>query len=210
MSNDTANRTGRTNGASPMGSTVAIVITVVAVILGIFILRKVNDEGGSTSANTNTTNAAVTTLDPTATTEPPVIENTTTTIGLIVEGTQLQVANASNQDGVAGQMSAVLATKGFTMAEAVSASEKLEFSKVLYNASDPAAKAVAESLAAFFGGIEVAAQGLPVPVASGNWAEGSGVVLMLGNDFAGKTLDQIAGIPTTGTTAPAVTTTTTV
>lgn len=209
MSNDTANRTGRTNGASPMGSTVAIVITVVAVVLGFFILQKVNDDGGTTSANTNSTDAAVTTLDPTATTAAPII-NTTTTVGLIVEGTQLQVANASNQDGVAGQMTAVLATKGFTMAEAVSASEKLEFSKVLYNASDPAAKAVAESLAAFFGGIEVAAQGLPVPVASGNWAEGSGVVLMLGNDFAGKTLDQIAGIPTTGTTAPAVTTTTTV
>ena len=208
MSNDTASRTGRTNGASPMGSTVAIVITVVAVVIGIFILRKVNDDGGTSSSNTNTTSAAVTTADPTATTAAPIV--TSTTVGLIVEGTQLQVANASNQDGVAGQMTAVLATKGFTMAEAVSASEKLEFSKVLYNASDPAAQAMAESLAAFFGGIDVAAQGLPVPVASGNWAEGSGVVLMLGNDFAGKTLDQIAGIPTTGTTAPAVTTTTTV
>ena len=138
MSNDTANRTGRTNGASPMGSTVAIVITVVAVVLGIFILRKVNDTGGTTSSNTNTTAAAVvTTVDPTATTAAPVIVPTTS-VGLIVEGTQLQVANASNQDGVAGQMSTVLATKGFTMAEPVSASEKLEFSKVVYNPSDPA------------------------------------------------------------------------
>jgi len=206
MSNDTANRTGRTNGASPMGSTVAIAITAIALVLGIFILRKVNDGGGASSSNTITTNSVGTTVDPTATTAAPIV--TPTTVGLIVEGTQLQVANASNQDGVAGQMSAVLATKGFTMAEAVSASEKLEFSKVLYNASDPAAKAMAESLAAFFGGIEVTAQGLPVPVASGNWAEGSNVVLMVGNDFAGKTLDQIAGIPTTGTTAPAVTATT--
>ena len=209
MSNDTANRTGRTNGASPMGSTVAIVITVVAVVLGIFILRKVNDDGGNTTANTNTTNAAVTTVDPTATTDAPVISVTTTTLALVVEGTQLQVANASNQNKVAGQMTAVLATKGFTMAEAVSASEKLEVSKVLYDASNPAAQAMAESLGAFFGGIEVKAQGVPVPVESGNWAAGSSVVLMLGNDFAGKTLDQIAGIPTTGTTAPAVTTTTT-
>ena len=206
MSNDTANRTGRTNGASPMGSTVAIAITVVALVLGFFILRKVNDGGGTSSTNTssNNTNSVATTLDPTATTLPPII--TTTTLGLIVEGTQLQVANASNQDRVAGQMSAALATKGFTMAEAVSASEKLEFSKVLYNDTDPAAKAIAESLAAFFGGIEVMAQGLPVPVASGNWAAGSNVVLMLGNDFAGKTLDQIAGIPTTGTTTPPTTT----
>ncbi|MDP2293535.1 MAG: LytR C-terminal domain-containing protein [Actinomycetota bacterium] len=205
MSNDNQGRTARTTSGAPMGSTVAIVVTAIALILGFLILRKVNDSSTSPPDKTTATTTQ-TTVDPTATTEPPAIV-TTTTLALIVSGTQLQVANASNQDGVAKQMSTVLATKGFTMAEPVSATvtPKLEVSEVLYNASDTAAKPMADSLAAYLG-IESKAQGLPVPVQSGAWAEGSGVILMLGNDFAGKTLDEILGVPTTGTTTPPTTT----
>ena len=48
MSNDSAGRTTRsTSGGAPMGSTVAIVVTALAVILGFLILRKVNDHGDS-------------------------------------------------------------------------------------------------------------------------------------------------------------------
>jgi LytR cell envelope-related transcriptional attenuator len=119
----------------------------------------------------------------------------------------VQVANASSVDGAAGRMSTALGGKGFEMAEAVSATEKLEVSKVIYNADDPAALPVATSLAEVMGGIAVEAAGLPIPVPSGNWAEGSGVVLMLGNDSASKTLAQISGVPTTGTTIPPTTTT---
>ena len=86
------------------------------------------------------------------------------------------------------------------MAEPVNASEKLDISKVLYNADDPNAKAVADSLATVLGGIVSVAQGIPVPVASGNWGADSGVVLMLGNDYAGKTLAEIAGAAPTGVT----------
>ena len=39
-----------------------------------------------------------------------------------------------------------------------------------------------------------------MPVASGNWGADSGVVLMLGNDYAGKTLAEIAGAAPTGVT----------
>ena len=38
MSNENAGRTGRTNGAAPMGSTVAIAVTLVALVLGFLIL----------------------------------------------------------------------------------------------------------------------------------------------------------------------------
>ena len=83
----------------------------------------------------------------------------------------------------------------------------LPVTKVLYNPDDPAALPVATSLAALFGNIEVAAAPTPVPVANGNFAEGSGVVLMLGNDNAGKTLAEIGGAPVTGVTTATTTTT---
>ena len=200
MSNENAGRPGRTNGAAPMGSTVAIGVTLFALVLGFLILRKVNDNSDSSTVKPeSSTTAAPTTLDPGATVAPTEAP-TTSAPPLVTTGTKVQVANASSVDGAAGRMSTALGGKGFDMAEAVSASEKLEVSKVLYNADDPAALAVANTLAGLFGGIEVAAQGVPVPVASGNWAEGSGVVLMLGNDSASKTLSEISGVPTTGTT----------
>jgi LytR cell envelope-related transcriptional attenuator len=207
MSNENPGRTGRTNGSAPMGSTVAIVVTLVAVVLGFLILRKVNDNGDSSTVKPeSSTTAAPTTLDPNATVAPTVPPETTTP-PLVTTGTKVQVANASSVNGAAGTMSTALGGKGFDMAEPANASEKLEVSKVLYNADDPAALAVATSLAVVMGNIEVVAQGVPVPVATGNWAEGSGVVLMLGNDSANKTLAEIGGEPVTGVTV-AVTTTT--
>ncbi len=206
MSNDNAKRSTRTNGAAPMGSTVAIVVTAIAVILAFLILRKVNDDtsDASTSKPDATSAQSTTTLDGAVVAQPTIPP--TTELVLVTIGTKVQVANASTQNGVAKQMSDVLGTKGFLMADAVSASVKLPVSKVLYNADDPAAKPVADSLAALFGGIVVEAQGVPVPAGEGAWAEGSGVILLLGDDFAGKTLAQISGVPTTGTTTPPTTT----
>jgi len=204
MSNDNASRPGRTNGAAPMGSTVAIVVTAVALILGFLILRKVNDGDTAVSKPGDTSAAVTSTVAGAGTTQPVIV--TTSTAPLVTTGTKVQVANASTQNKVAAQMSDVLATKGFLMAEAVSATVKLSVSKVFYNADDPAAKPVAESLATLFGGIVVEPSGLPVPAGEGKWAEGSGVILMLGDDFAGKTLAQIGGQPATGTTTPPTTT----
>ena len=208
MSNDNPGRSPRTtNGSAPMGSAVAVAVTLIAVVLGFVILKKVNDNGDTKTVTPATNSSAPTNpviTDPPIT-DPPIV--TSTTVALVVIGTNLQVANSSNQDGVAKQMSAALGGKGFTMAEPTSGTEKLEKSKVLYNADDPNALAVAESLGAYFR-IEVVAAGTPLPTKTGAWAEGSGVLFLLGNDFAGKTLDQIAGIPTTGvTTAPTTPTT---
>jgi hypothetical protein len=206
MSNENAGRTGRTNGSAPMGSTVAIVVTLVALVLGLLILRKVNDGGDSATVKPSETTAAPgTTVDP-AVTLPLVTEAPVTTVVAVITGTKVQVANAASINGAAASMSTALGGKGFEMAEPVSASEKREVSQVLYNADDLAALPVATSLAALLGNIEVVAQGSPVPVATGNWAEGSGVVLMLGNDYAGKTLAQISGAPVTGVTVAPTTT----
>jgi len=182
-----------------MGSMVAIVVTVIAVALGLLVLNRVNDGSETTGTKTNdTTTSTTTAVDPgsteatTATTQPP---------ALVTAGTKVQVANASHQSKVAAAMSALLATKGFTMADPVTASQKQEKTSVLYNKDDANAKLVADSLATLYPGSTVVAQGLPVPVESGAWAEGSAVVVMLGDDYAGKTLDQIAGKPPTGVTA---------
>jgi hypothetical protein len=189
-----------------MGSTVAIIVTGIALLLGFLILRKVNDDDGGgasvkPSNSTETTLPTETSLDPTATTLPLVTE-APTTLAPITTGTKVQVANASTVDGAAGKMTTALTTKGFEMAEAVSASEKVDNSKVLFSADVPGAEAVAKTLGAMLGNIEVAAQGIPTPTATGTWAEGSGVILMLGNDYAGKTLAEISGQPATGVTVP--------
>lgn len=211
MSNDNAGHRGRTNGSAPMGSTVAIIVTAIALVLGFLILRKVNDSSSSSTGTVKPNDSAIvaTTLDPTVTaaalvTTPP------TTPPLVTTGTKVQVANASTANGAAGAMTTAIGGKGFETAEPANASEKYEKTKILYNADDTNALPVATSLATLFPGAEVAAQGLPLPTATGAWAEGSAVLLMLGNDFASKTLDEIAGKPTTGTTlAPVGVTTTT-
>lgn len=201
MSNDNAGRTGRTNGSAPMGSTVAIVVTGIALVLGFLILRKVNDNdsgGGSKTEQTPGTTTA-TTIDPNATVAPTVPPETTAP-ALVTTGTKVQVANASTANGAAGAMTTAVEAKGFEMAEAVTGSEKVDKTKVLYNADDPNALAVATSLGTLFPGAEVVASGLPIPTATGAWAEGSGVLLVLGNDYATKTLAEIAGEPATGVT----------
>ncbi|MEY4176231.1 MAG: hypothetical protein RI900_3396, partial [Actinomycetota bacterium] len=184
---------------APVGSTVAIVVTAVAVVLGFLILRKVNDGGdsstASTVADTSTTVAGI----PTS-----VLVTTTTVPQLQTQGTKVQVANASNASGVAKQMSTALSGKGFDMAAATNSTvnPKLEISKVIYDPADPNAVAVANSVAKVMGGLSVEpAAGAP-PVDSGAFAEGSGVIVLLGNDLAGKTLPEINGVVATGTTAP--------
>lgn len=208
MSNDNAGRTGRTNGSAPMGTTVAIVVTAIALVLGFLILRKVNDNDGSSGTlkpNETSGVTTATTIDPGATTAPTLPPETTLP-ALVTTGTKVQVANASTANGAAGAMSTAIQVKGFEVAEPVNGSEKVDKTKVLYNADDTNALAVATSLATLFPGAEVVAQGLPLPTATGAWAEGSGVLLLLGNDYASKTLAEIAGQPTTGTTVPPSTT----
>ena len=206
MSNDNAGRSPRTSGGTgPMGSTVAIVVTAIALVLGFLILRNINDDddsGGGGDGGDQTEQTTTTLSGDTTTTLTPA---TTTTTPLVTEGTKVQVANASTQNGVAGQMTTALEAEGFEMTDATDATVKLEDSKVLYNADDPNGLAVAQSVAQVLGDIPVEPSGLPVPSGDGNWAEGSGVIVMLADDIAGKTIDEIQGQTVTGTTGPPTT-----
>lgn len=158
----------------------------------------------SSPADSTTTTVCVPTSDTptTSTGETTNVGDSTTTTSIVISdltGTKVQVANCSVQNGVAGMMSQVLIDAGFTTADPVNGTcdPKLEISYVIYDGTVPGAQAVAGTLARMLGGITVEAGVLPIKTESGTWADGSGVVLLLGNDLAGKTLDQITNPTTT-------------
>ena len=182
-------------GGSPVGSTLSIVLAVVAVVAGFLILRNITDDNdGASSAIGDPTDVAddatTTTVDPALTTTSAA--PTTTVPQLVTEGATVVVANASGVPGSAGRMSTALGGVGYTMAEATNATTQLEVSIVYYDPAVAAAQAVAESVARSMGGLEVAPVPTPVPI-EGGALNGSGVVVMLGTAQADKTLEVLAG-----------------
>ena len=212
MSNDNAARGARaTSSNGPMGSAVALVITAIALVLGFLILRKMNDESSSSGGNGGGTEQTTTTaLDPSATTSSVVV-TTTTEPPLVTTGTKVQVANCSTVDGAAGKLTTALSGTGFITAEAANCSPtqaKLSATEIVYDPAVPAAQAVAESLGRLLGGVVPTAKANPVPNEAGVYPEGTGVLVLVGSDIAGKTLDEIAGKPTTGVTVAPTSSTT--
>ncbi len=214
MSNEHSSRrpVGKSSGGAPMGSTISIVVAVVAVIMGFLILKNITSDSSGKSAGTpsETTNP-INVVDPNATTIP--LETTTTAPAMVYTGATVIVANASGIQGTAGQFSKALGQVGFTMAtptNAAGAEAKLATSKVYFL---PGGELVAASVAKSMGGVTFSA--LPTPVPVKGEAAGIGeatVVVMLGSDLAGKALPALAGDPVS-TTVPPVTglgTTTTV
>ncbi len=168
------------------------------------------------AVNSTTTTICETTSVP-ASADVPVTtsfgDSTTTTSIVVgdVTATKVQVANCSAQNGVARMMSSVLADVGFVLADPVNGTcdPKIGVSYVIYDETVPGARNVAEALALVLGGLQAEPGILPLRVESAAWADGSGVVLYLGNDLAGKTLSQIQGVPASETSRESQTTTTT-
>jgi len=174
-----------------MGSTVSIVLAVVAVVVGFLILNNITDDGPSASGGVETPIGS--TPENTATGNS-VLDNTTTsttTPALVTAGATVVVANASGVKGSAAGMTTELATLGFVMAEATNSTQTgLVASIVQYDASNAAALAVAESVARSMGGVVVEVVPTPPPV-EGSSLNGAGVVVLLGTDQAGKTIAQM-------------------
>ena len=188
MSNDLGGRRPRpaanTVSSPPMGSGVAILVTAVALILGFLILHKVNDDGSAGSLTpAGDGGGSQTTESTTAGTGS--LSTTTTTITGDFTSTKVQVANCSIQNGVARMMTTALSDAGFTTVDAPNGTcdPKLTTSYVIYNSGTPGAQQVAETVARVLGGLASEAAPLPIKVESGAWAEGSGVVLLLGNEM---------------------------
>jgi hypothetical protein len=187
MSNDSMGRNRSSGGGAPMGSTVAIVVTAVAVILGFLILRKVNDkqDTGGVSGATQPATTPLPTIDTTPTSPP-----TSVAPAVDKKATKVQVANASKISGVAKQLTTALKTAGFDVSTATNASVTTPAgsTKVIYDQADPNALGVATLVAAALGGVPVEVSPNPPPVKDGSFAAGSKVIVLLGTDLAGKPL----------------------
>lgn len=210
-------RTARVgDGRSPVSGALAIVLAVVAVVAGFLILRSISDggeqaldfDGGASApqsgdqasvdgdATDSTTDETIATL-PTTTTLPP----------LVVEGASVIVANANGVGGSASAMSRALETgPGFTMVDPVNSSVTIgdiEASVIYYDPTVPAAESVAGSLSTVLGGVATISPMPETPPTRDGTLNGAQVLLMLGNDKAGKTLAELA--PDVGASPVAVT-----
>ncbi len=181
--------------------------TTVAVLLGVssmaFAALIVGCTFGPDSATTTTTTSSTTTT--TTTTIPPTTTSTstttttttstttipptttTTTLPLITEGAVVIVANASNVNGAAQQLSQELGARGFHMGDPTNAAgveERLDVSKVYFM---PAGADVAASIGRAMGDVAVTRMPVPVSITGGPAALGEAtVVVMLGTDLASK------------------------
>ncbi|NND75076.1 MAG: LytR C-terminal domain-containing protein [Ilumatobacter sp.] len=196
-------------GGSPVGSTLSIVLALVAVVAGFLILRDLTSEdstagGAPTGQNLPDEQNTTTTFDAALpTTIPP---TTTTTIVLVTEGATVVVANGNTIGGSAGRMSETLGDAGFQMGSPTNAASTVDDSVVYYDPTNTAAKAVADSVAFVLGGVAVEAVTTPAPTENGSLGD-AGVLVVLGNNQADKSLEQLAAegglsTPPTGTSPP--------
>jgi hypothetical protein len=186
-----------------MGSTVSIVIAVVAVVVGFLVLKNINDSdsGTASGADPDITVPTGGSGDPAdSSTSSSVDAGPTTTAGLNTDpAQQVIVANASGLGGAAGRYTTALAGVGFTTGTPTDATSQVDVSVVYYL---PGGEAVAASVATAMGAPDsgVSAQPMPavVPITGAVMPAGATVLVMLGTDRADKALPIAAG--TTATT----------
>jgi LytR cell envelope-related transcriptional attenuator len=169
--------TGPSRGSSPVRG---VVLVAVAVVLGFFLLRAIDDTGGG--ADVGDDDAATDTSAsggdagtdgggaPTETTAPPA----RTPDQVIV-----LVANASGVSGAAAEQTAALQAGGYQVAEPTNAPANVEATQVLPTAGFEAEAAV---LAASIGAPEGAVQPMPDPPPLD--LAGANILVMLGPDLA--------------------------
>jgi len=208
MSNDQPSRRtlpGKSGGGAPMGSTVSIVIAVIAVVVGFLVLRNINDsDAGSTGNETDQTLPTTPTggtddivVDPSST----VADSTATTAAPVFDAAQqVVVANAAGIGGAAGNYTKALQTAGWTMGTPADATAVVDVSVVYYLAGGEAvAASVAAAMSDATSTIAATAMPTPAPIQGGLMPAGATVLVLLGKDRAGKALPANAGT-TTNTT----------
>ena len=210
MSNEQPSRPPRRSGsgASPMGSTLAIVIAIAAVVVGFLILKNIRSDDDDAAATTTTPTSS--TLDPlTSPTVPLATEPQVTVFTPTTTGATVLVANSSHQNGVAKTLSTALQGNQFTMGEPTNGATKEAVTRIQYVDGDVAAEAVARSVAALMGVATVEIMPTPVSLQDPTLLGAATVLVLLGDDKAGKTLAQMTAPADTSTTVAAETGTTT-
>lgn len=187
-------------GGSPVGSTLSIVLAVVAVVVGFLILRDLTSEDSSSAGGSDDPVSSdvgpTTTFDSGVTTTLEI--TTTTTVALVTEGATVVVANGNTIGGSAGRMSETLGAVGYNMGTPVDAKTNVEQSVVYYDPTNTAAQSVAESVARSLGGVTVEPVPTPAPTSNGS-LDGAGVLVVLGSAQADKTLETLAAASATAT-----------
>ena len=141
----------------------------------------------TTSTTTTTIPPTTTTSSTTTTSTTTIPPTTTTTLPLITEGAVIIVANASNVNGAANQLTKELTARGFHLGDPTNGAgieERLDVSKVYFL---PAGADVAASVGRVMGDIAVTPMPVPVWITGGPAKLGDAtVVVMLGKDLASK------------------------
>ncbi|NKB42405.1 MAG: hypothetical protein GKR86_15470 [Ilumatobacter sp.] len=101
------------------------------------------------------------------------------------------VANGNADNGSAGRMTDALRLAGFSTGEAVNSQDKVADSIVYYSDAN-GSQDVAVKVAVALGGVDVESLPDPAPTDSGS-LDGGGVLLLLGQNQADKTLEELNG-----------------
>lgn len=191
------------DGGAPVSGAVAIVLALVAVVAGFLILNSISNGGddaldfppGTASGSADgDADPTATTVDPSQTTVGT-LAPTDTTPTIVVDGASVLIANANTVGGSAGSMKRALETgPGFTVVDAVNSSAAvgdINDSVIYFNAQNPQAEAVAQSLSVVLGGVSSVAPLTGTPPTADGDMKGADVLLMLADDKAGKTLAEL-------------------
>lgn len=175
---------------------------------GAMVLAACGGDGDGDSTTTTTTSSSVpqTPIEPTAA-EPTAVEPTAVeptadpeTSTPVRDGATVVVANASRINGSAGRMTERLAAVGYTMGTATNTTAgQIDTTVVYYDPANASAQAVAETLRTDLGGDPVTVEAIPVPPPIEGAMGDATVLVMMGNDTADKTLDELQGIVTEST-----------
>jgi hypothetical protein len=185
------------DSGSPVGSTLSIILAVVAVVAGFLILRAITDDDSSADGEEISggggTEVTAPTIPEGQITVAPTTAAPTAPAGPVYTGATIAVANASGVGGSAGAMGTALTTEGYQGVQEPgnATGGNLDTSIVYYVVGDAAAQAVAQSIANDLGGVQIAEMPTPRP-AEGGSVETVTVLLMLGTDAAGRTLADLS------------------
>jgi hypothetical protein len=189
------------DGGAPVSGAVAIVLALVAVVAGFLILNSISDGGeaaldfpGDDASGASSGNDGDEAVDPSQTTVPGSTTTTTTEPQNVTQGPDVLVANLNDVGGSAGQMKRALEQAGFTLVAAVDGSAALgdlHQTLIYYVDTTPDASLVADSLGEVLGGVASIGPLTGTPPTADGEMQGADVLLMLGNDKAGQSLEDL-------------------
>lgn len=187
------------DGGAPVSGAVAIVLALVAVVAGFLILNSISDGGDAAldfpaDGSPGNGGEAPDSSEVTESTNPGPSTTSTTVPQIVTEGADVLVANVNSVGGSAGQMKRALELAGFTVVAAVDGSAAvgdLEESVIYYDDTNPQALAVANSLGEVLGGVSSIAPLTGTPPTADGEMQGADVLLMLGDDKAGQSLEDL-------------------